>query len=112
MWNCKVCGAVTEDDSWNACWKCSTAKDASEAAIHEAQERIGKATKCLRCKNAMEYAGTKRFHEGSRIGVLGDLAELFVGREAYDVYFCTHCGKVEFYIDGIGDAARGELPNA
>ena len=56
----------------------------------------------------MEFAGTKRFHEGSRMGVLGDLAEFFVGRENYDVYVCTKCGKVELYVDGIGDALRGE----
>ncbi|MBP9225204.1 MAG: hypothetical protein KBF76_15140 [Verrucomicrobiales bacterium] len=108
MWTCKMCGASVEDDSWESCWKCSTAKNASDAEISKTRERIEKAMECLRCESPMEYSGTKQFHEGSRIGVLGDLAELFVGRESYDVYFCTECGKVEFYIDGIGDAKRGE----
>lgn len=112
MWNCRTCGASVEDDSWEACWKCSTAKDATDAEINETRGRISKAMTCLRCESRMEYAGTKRFHEGSRIGVLGNLAELFAGREIYDVYYCTQCGKVELYIDGIGDAMRGEQPSA
>lgn len=104
MWSCKVC----EADHWDNCWKCSASKHLPEAEVEERRQRIGKAMVCLRCDSEMKYAGTKRFHEGTRLGVLGDLAELFVGREAYDVYFCTHCGKVELYIDGIGDEQRGE----
>lgn len=111
MWNCKTCGASVDDDSWEACWKCSTSRDATEAEIRETKERIEKVMQCLRCENRMEYAGTKQFHEGGRVGVWGNLAELFVGRENYDVYHCKVCGKVEFYIDGIGDEMRGEQPD-
>ena len=110
MWNCRSCGTVVEEDSWEACWKCSTSKDASDAAILETKERLDRAMSCLRCEGRMEYAGTKRFHEGPRTGAFGNLAELFVTRQNYDVYFCAACGKVEFYIDGIGDAERGEPP--
>ncbi|MCB1093119.1 MAG: hypothetical protein KDL87_16390 [Verrucomicrobiae bacterium] len=108
MWTCRACGAVVDDDDWDACWKCSAPKNASAEEIETVRNRRSKVLTCHRCDSRLEYAGTKRFHEGSRLGVFGDLAELFVKRESYDVYFCPTCGKVEFYIDGIGDADRGE----
>jgi len=57
----------------------------------------------------MEYVGTKRFHEGTRWGVLGDLGELFVKRESFDVFVCPRCGRVEFFIEGIGEEFRPAL---
>ena len=57
----------------------------------------------------MEYVGTKRFHEGPRWGVLGDLGELFVKRESFDVFVCPRCGRVEFFIEGIGEEFRPGL---
>jgi hypothetical protein len=50
--------------------------------------------------------GTKKFHEGARIGVFGELAELFVKREHFDVYLCTRCGRVELFVDGVGEEFR------
>ena len=61
---------------------------------------------CSNCRLELSYAGTKRFHEGTRWGVLGDLGELFVKKETFDVYFCAKCGKVEFFVDGIGEQYR------
>jgi hypothetical protein len=46
--------------------------------------------------------GTRHFHEGARLGVLGNLAELFVNREGFDVYSCAECGHVDFFVAGIG----------
>ena len=37
---------------------------------------------------------------------LGDLGELFVNRESFDVYCCGRCGRVELFIDGIGEEFR------
>ena len=113
MWTCKICGEVVDDDSWQTCWKCSSNRDGSPEELTELaekhQKRIQRFQQCLRCESKLEYAGTKRFHEGAKMGFwLGDLGELFVGREYYDVYFCPHCGKVELYVDGIGDDLRGE----
>ena len=50
---------------------------------------------CPRCDAALDYVGTKKFHEGSRgWGFwLGDLGELFVNREHFDVYVCPR-GKI------------------
>ena len=61
---------------------------------------------CLSCKVTLTYAGTKKFHEGARWGVLGDIGELFVKKETFDVYYCPRCGKVDFYVDGVGEDLR------
>ena len=61
---------------------------------------------CLPCQVTLTYAGTKKFHEGTRWGVLGELGELFVSKETFDVYYCPRCGKVDFYVDGVGEDLR------
>jgi len=61
---------------------------------------------CSSCKVTLLYAGTKKFHEGKRWGLLGDLGELFVNKETFDVYYCPKCGKVDFFVDGIGEEYR------
>lgn len=61
---------------------------------------------CPHCKVMLAYAGTKKFHEGTRWGVLGDIGELFVQKETFDVYYCPRCGKVDFFVDGIGEELR------
>jgi hypothetical protein len=68
-----------------------------------------KAIECLRCHTAMEYWGTKKFHEGTRsFDVLGGIMELLKHREQYDAYVCPHCGCLEFFVDGIGEEFRNE----
>ena len=42
--------------------------------------------------------GTKAFHEGNRWGALGDIGELFVNKENFEVYSCPRCGHVEFFV--------------
>lgn len=61
---------------------------------------------CSSCKVFLKYAGTKSFHEGTRWGIFGDLGELFVNKENFDVYYCPSCGKVQFFVDGIGEESR------
>ena len=63
---------------------------------------------CPRCDTKLTYAGTKKFHEGSRAApfLLGEIGELFVNREKYDVYYCPSCGRVEFFLDGVGESKR------
>ena len=46
---------------------------------------------CLRCQVKMAYSGMNT-------GVLGNLFELFQNREAFDLYVCPKCGKVEFFV--------------
>jgi hypothetical protein len=62
--------------------------------------------KCPRCETELGYVGTKTFHEGTKWGFLGDLGELFVNREKFDVYVCQRCGRVELFVDGIGEEFR------
>jgi hypothetical protein len=62
--------------------------------------------KCPRCETNLQYVGAKAFHEGTRWGVLGDLGELFVNKERFDIYVCNRCGRVELFIDGIGEEFR------
>jgi hypothetical protein len=45
-------------------------------------------------------------HEETRWGALGDIGELFVNKEKFDVYFCECCGRVELFVDGIGEEFR------
>ena len=61
---------------------------------------------CLRCRTPLQFMGTKKFHEGTRWSVFGDLAELFENREHFDVFMCPNCGKVELFVDGVGEEFR------
>ena len=110
MWSCPQCEATVDDDAWQACWGCGARRDQSpaEAAAEKAKRNDMRA--CLRCKTPLAFAGTRRFHHGGgRMDFwLSDLGELFVGRETYDVFFCPACGKVEFFVDGIGEDLRDE----
>ena len=54
---------------------------------------------CLRCDSNMVYGGKKKFHEGTRLGVLGGLGELLVNRESFDLWACPDCGHVEFFTE-------------
>lgn len=74
-----------------------------------AANRPAEYVSCPRCNIALHYGGTKRFHEGTRVfDVLGGLWEALKNREAFDLYVCPRCGRVEFFVDGIGEEFRGE----
>ena len=64
---------------------------------------------CTRCELPLEFVGTRDFHEGTRWGVLGELGELFVNKERFDLFVCPRCGRVELFIDGIGEELRPYL---
>jgi hypothetical protein len=65
---------------------------------------------CLRCQVPMDYQGNFRFHEGTRIGALGNLFELFENRESFDLYTCSVCGKVEFFLPGFEEINKSGKP--
>jgi hypothetical protein len=60
-----------------------------------------KSIDCLKSKVDLDYQGNYRFHEGERVGALGNLFELFTNRESFDLYSCPNCGKVEFFLPGF-----------
>jgi hypothetical protein len=61
---------------------------------------------CASCHLGLDYVGTRDFHEGTRWGALGDLGELFVNKQHFDVYVCPRCGRVSLFVDGIGEEFR------
>jgi hypothetical protein len=131
MWKCVKCREEVGDD-FDVCWQCGTSREGVEdpdfrnadefrnvkevppervtepvAAADGRQEEPGKdPILCPRCRRKLDYVGTKSFHEGTRWGILGDLGELFVNKERFDVYCCPRCGRVEFFVDGIGEQFR------
>lgn len=58
--------------------------------------------RCPRCATGLQHMGTKKFHEGTRWSVFGELGELFENGEHFDVYMCPRCGRVELFVDGVG----------
>jgi hypothetical protein len=64
---------------------------------------------CLRCAKPLYFLGKREFHEGSRVGVFGDLFELAQSREEFQMYACGGCGHVEFFIRGVGEEQREVL---
>lgn len=67
---------------------------------------------CVRCDSPLYFLGIREFHEGTRIGFLGDIAELFQHREELEMFACGSCGHVEFFVEGVGEEARGWDPKA
>ena len=53
---------------------------------------------CLRCNIVLRYAGKKEFHEGMKLGTLGDFFELFVAQMRLEMYVCPNCLRVEFFV--------------
>jgi hypothetical protein len=125
MWQCVKCREKL-DDTFDVCWSCGTSREGvkdpdfrraddvpaeelvkESAGVAAAEEEAGTdPITCPRCRRALEYVGTREFHEGTRWGVLGELGELFVNKERFDVYCCPRCGRVEFFVDGIGEQFR------
>jgi hypothetical protein len=135
MWPCPKCREDVVDD-FDVCWNCGTTRDGVEdpgfqkaedappmddaveaediTVIRPEPEPVtSKHTRatslplhCPRCHTDTKFVGTKSFHEGFSWGGFGDLAEFFVNKENFDVYVCPRCGRVEFYVSGIGDERR------
>ena len=116
MWTGGNCGESVED-GFAVCWKCGTSHSGLEDPGFQpvadggeigsaAAATIANPLACARCHKTLDYVGRKRFHEGTNWGVFGELGELFVKREHFDVYMCPRCGRVEFFVDGIGEEFR------
>jgi len=110
MDTCPKCNAHREEN-FDICWKCqycfSEDREIKNTNVSEVTNEIGlgptKLThlKCLRCEETMVNQGTFKFHEGNRVGVFGNVFELFVNQESFALYVCPNCGKVEFYLPTI-----------
>ncbi len=56
-----------------------------------------KSIRCVRCNEETEFVGKKKFHEGMRLGWLGDLGELLVNREEFYLFICPACRHAAFF---------------
>lgn len=53
---------------------------------------------CLRCNQKMKYMMTERLQLGQTGWILGDLSNLLSGALEVDIYSCSECGKIEFFV--------------
>ena len=95
MWKCQVCGEEIEDQ-FDSCWKCAGKRRHPQRSCSRILWNASVA------KTAWSIWAQKVFEEWGFLGRLG------IDREHFDVYVCSHCGHVEFFVDGIGDEFRPE----
>jgi len=99
MKNCPNCNSEIEEN-FQLCWNCNYSLtenriiEVKDLTLKEGNREVD----CLRCKIPLIFSGKFDFHEGPRIGALGNIFELFVNKEKFDLYVCPKCGKVEFFI--------------
>ena len=59
---------------------------------------------CTRCNTPMNHIGTKKLQLGETGWLLGDLPNLLAGAMEVDIYTCSSCGKIEFFMpESSGD---------
>ena len=100
FWTCPNCGQSVPE-SWKVCSSCGHDADASNAEASPATEPDAfPPHACLRCGKRMRSTGAIRLHEGTRAWpfLFGELGELLVNRERFEVFACEGCGKVEFFL--------------
>ena len=104
-WQCPQCGERHEAE-FSECWKCSYVR--GSGGDESLREDPSDPMLCPTCKLGLDFIGTKRFHEGSRAApfILGEVGELLVNRESFDVYMCSRCGRIELFMDGVGEEFR------
>jgi hypothetical protein len=109
VWTCPNCTEEVEDH-FEVCWNCETSRKGmpppvrtSEADAIDKEQRAFlnekfRSKRCVQCNVVLTYRGRKEFHEGINLGVLGDFAELFVDRTKLEMYVCTKCLRIEFFL--------------
>lgn len=96
MKNCPNCNAEIEDN-FELCWNCNYSLSEQKVIDIKDLSENKRQMECLRCKLPMIFSGEYKFHEGPKIGILGNIFEAFINRESFDLYVCPKCGKVEFF---------------
>ena len=95
MCQCSKCGE-THDDQFESCWKC-----AGEVMAPTPKQPAPNPIRCPRCITDLDFVGTKRFHEGTKWGLIGELGEIFVNRESFDIYVCPRWDVLSFLWKGL-----------
>ncbi|MBP6750983.1 MAG: zinc ribbon domain-containing protein [Xanthomonadaceae bacterium] len=119
IWNCASCGEDNDSD-FGVCWNCGAKLDggpkdptfvADDTHTTDDGEAEPREIACLRCGAPMRTLGRMRFHEGSRLPglIYGNIGELLINRESFDVYACSGagCGKVEFFAITLTEVSLG-----
>ncbi|HET9571011.1 MAG TPA: hypothetical protein VFP20_06350 [Bacteroidales bacterium] len=96
MKQCPNCKEEIEE-GFEICWKCNYSLTEKKVLEFSEVDNGGRQLDCLRCGVPMKYSGNFKFHEGVNPGILGNVFELFMNRESFDLYICPKCGKVEFF---------------
>lgn len=97
MKTCPNCNEEIEDN-FDLCWNCNYSLSENKIIEFEDNSERKRKINCLRCPEVpMVSAGVYRFHEGINYGIFGDILEAFNNKEAFDLYICPKCGKVEFF---------------
>jgi Zn finger protein HypA/HybF involved in hydrogenase expression len=96
MKQCPNCKEEIED-GFEICWNCNYSLTDKKKLEFTDQKEDGRQLDCLRCCVPMKFSGIYKFHEGSNPGIFGNLFELMMNRESFDLYVCPKCGKVEFF---------------
>jgi hypothetical protein len=109
VWKCLNCTEEVEDQ-FDVCWNCEATRagrlPATRISLQIPEDTEQKtflnekfrSKYCVRCNIQLTYAGRKEFHEGMKLGALGDFAELFVNQTKLEMYVCTNCFRVEFFL--------------
>lgn len=100
MKNCPNCNSEVLDN-FDLCWNCNYSFSDNKIVDIKDVENGSRDLDCLRCKVPLIYSGIYKFHEGARAGAFGNLFELFVNRESFEIYLCPKCGKVEFFAPSV-----------
>ncbi|MFA9392273.1 MAG: hypothetical protein ACERKD_20855 [Prolixibacteraceae bacterium] len=98
---CPNCRSEVEEN-FEMCWNCNYSfLEDKVVEIKDVQPELDSYDEnilCLRCQEPMRYKGNFKFQERSGLSAFGDLFELFVNKESFDLYACQQCGKVEFFV--------------
>lgn len=93
MKNCPNCNSEMEE-SFELCWNCNFSL--TENRIVEIKDfslkECNREVDFLRSKIPLIFPGQFDFQEGARLGVLGNILEIFVNKEKFDLYVCPKCG--------------------
>lgn len=65
---------------------------------------MDKKLECLRCSKPMEFIMTEKLQLGEAGWLLRGLPNLMADALEVDIYYCTECGKLEFF------HTKGQLP--
>lgn len=68
---------------------------------------------CLRCGEQMQFLKREKIQLGETTWFLGDARNLWAGALEVDIYVCTNCGKIEFFMPEPVEEAlpQKECPN-